>query len=73
MSACISNPLLDVIIPLLRPFILFPLSEISNSLTSKANCSLADIFKHKKIFSNKVKKIIIILFRIYISHKINIY
>ena len=73
MSACISNPLLDVIIPLLRPFILFPLSKISNSLTSKVNCSLADTLKHKKIFSNKVKKIIIILFCIYISHKINIY
>ena len=73
MSACISNPSSDVILPLLRPFILFPLSEISNSLTSKINCSVADMFVQKKIFISKVKKNIVILFCIYISHKINIY
>ena len=73
MSACISKPLSDIILPLLNPFILFPLSEISNSLTSKVNCSLAYMFKQKKIFISKVKKIIVILFCIYVSHKINIY
>ena len=72
MSACISNPLSETIFPLLKPFILFPLSEISNSLTSKVNCSFANKFKQNKIFIRKVKKNIFILFRIYISHKINI-
>ena len=56
VSAIITDPSLVVIFPLSKPFILFPFSNISISVTLNSNCSKAFILKIKiQLIKNPIK------------------